>query len=52
MGNGNADVLRELEDLDLQIRQINDVAGLRPLFYRLDEIGKQHPVDPIAHARA
>ncbi|MEO5925801.1 MAG: PEGA domain-containing protein [Bryobacteraceae bacterium] len=45
MGPGNLTPLEELKSLDQQIDQIHSLAGLQPLFARLEEITKQHSDD-------
>ncbi|HLX45389.1 MAG TPA: PEGA domain-containing protein [Bryobacteraceae bacterium] len=45
MGAQNLNPLDELKNLDRQVESITDLAGLKPIFYRLDEIAKQHPDD-------
>ena len=37
--------LDELKSLDRQIDEIRELAALKPIFYRLDEIAKQNPDD-------
>lgn len=34
-------LLEELKQLDLTIQRVNDLADLKPIFYRLEEVGKQ-----------
>src|SRR5712691_192717 len=36
----NLNPLAELKSLDAQVEQVNDLAGLKPIFFRLDEIAK------------
>jgi len=45
VGAQNLNPLDELKNLDRQVETITDLAGLKPIFYRLDEIAKQHPDD-------
>ena len=45
MGAQNLNPLDELKNLDRQVESITDLAGLKPIFYRLDEIAKQNPDD-------
>ena len=45
MGSENLNPLDELKTLDQQVDSITDLGGLKPIFYRLDEIAKQHPDD-------
>lgn len=45
MGAENLKPLDELKSLDQQVDQINDLAGLKPIFYRLDEIAKENADD-------
>ena len=45
MGSENLNPLDELKSLDQQIQKIPDLAGLKPIFYRLDEIAKENPRD-------
>ena len=35
----------ELKSLDLQVETVNDLAGLKPIFFRLEEIARDHPND-------
>jgi hypothetical protein len=37
--------LDELQTLDQQVEQITDLAGLKPIFFRLEEISRQYPND-------
>src|SRR5947199_10465063 len=37
--------LDELKNLDQQVDQIGDLSGLKPIFYRLDEIARKHTND-------
>jgi hypothetical protein len=37
--------LDELKTLDQQVEKITELAGLKPIFFRLDEIAKEHPND-------
>ena len=41
MGSDNLNPLDELRSLDRQIDQVNDLAGLKPIFFRLEEIAKE-----------
>jgi hypothetical protein len=41
----NQNPLDELQMLDRQIDQVTDLAGLKPIFFRLDELAKQHSSD-------
>jgi hypothetical protein len=45
VGSGNLTPLDELKSLDQQIDQIQSLAGLQPLFARLEELAKQHSGD-------
>ena len=45
MGPQNQNPLDELQSLDEQIGQTTELAGLKPIFFRLDEIAKAHPGD-------
>ena len=45
MGAENPNPLDELKSLDEQIDSIANLADLKPIFFRLDEIGKQYPGD-------
>jgi hypothetical protein len=45
VGVENLKPLDELKSLDQQVDQVTDLAGLKPIFYRLDEIAKQFPDD-------
>jgi hypothetical protein len=45
VGSGNLTPLEELKGLDQQIDQIHTLAGLQPLFGRLEEITKQYSGD-------
>ena len=45
MGPENQNPLDELQLLDEQIGQTTDLAGLKPIFFRLDELAKDHPGD-------
>ena len=45
MGTENQNPLDELQELDRQIDQVTDLGGLKPIFFRLDELGKEHPGD-------
>ena len=41
----NQNPLDELQSLDEQIGQTTELAGLKPIFFRLDELAKEHPGD-------
>ena len=43
MGPENQNPLDELQSLDEQIGQTTELAGLKPIFFRLDELAKAHP---------
>ncbi|HSR07401.1 MAG TPA: PEGA domain-containing protein, partial [Bryobacteraceae bacterium] len=45
MGPQNQNPLEELQSLDEQIGQTTELAGLKPIFFRLDELAKAHPGD-------
>lgn len=45
MGPENQNPLDELKLLDEQIDQVMLLAGLKPIFFRLDELAKEHPGD-------
>ncbi len=45
MGPENQNPLDELQSLDEQIGQTTELAGLKPIFFRLDELSKAHPGD-------
>lgn len=45
VGSGNLTPLEELKSLDQRIEQIQSLAGLQPLFARLEEITKEHSGD-------
>ena len=45
MGPQNQNPLDELQSLDEQIGQTTELAGLKPIFFRLDELAKEHPGD-------
>ena len=45
MGPENQNPLDELQSLDEQIGQTTELAGLKPIFFRLDELAKAHPSD-------
>jgi len=45
VGSDNQNPLDELQMLDRQIDQVTDVAGLKPIFFRVDELAKQHSSD-------
>ena len=44
MGPQNLNPLDELRSLDQQVELVNDLAGLKPIFFRLEEIAKQKKV--------
>ena len=41
----NLNPLDEIKSLDQQVDQVNDLAGLKPIFFRLDEIAKANAHD-------
>lgn len=45
MGPDNLNPLDELKSLDRQIELVNDLAGLKPIFFRLEEIAKLNAND-------
>ncbi len=45
MGPENANPLEELQQLDGQVGRIGELAALKPIFARLDELARQHPAD-------
>ena len=45
MGPENLNPLDELKSLDQQVELVNDLAGLKPVFFRLEEIAKQNVND-------
>ena len=45
MGPENQNPLDELQSLDEQIGQTTELAALKPIFFRLDELAKAHPSD-------
>ena len=45
MGAENLNPLDELKNLDHQVETVTDLAALKPIFYRLDEIAKQYSDD-------
>jgi PEGA domain len=45
VGPQNQNPLDELQALDEQIGQATELAGLKPIFFRLDELAKAHPGD-------
>lgn len=45
MGPENLNPLDELKSLDQQVELVNDLAGLKPIFFRLEEIAKQNVND-------
>jgi outer membrane biosynthesis protein TonB len=45
VGSENLNPLAELKGLDQQVDKVTELAGLKPIFFRLDEIAKQHPHD-------
>lgn len=45
MGVENRNPLDELKGLDRQVDLVRDLDGLKPIFYRLDEIAKEYPAD-------
>ena len=42
MGPDNLNPLDELKRLEQQIESVTDLAGLKPIFFRLEEIAKQN----------
>ncbi len=45
MGPKNQNPLNELQLLEQQVDQITELAGLKPIFSRVDELAKAHPGD-------
>ncbi len=45
MGPQNLNPIDELQTLDQQVEQVTDLSGLKPIFFRLEEISKQYPND-------
>ncbi len=45
MGPDNLTPLDELRELDRKAQETSDLAGLKPLFARVDQIGMKHPAD-------
>jgi hypothetical protein len=45
VGAENLNPLDELKSLDRQVDTVGDLEGLKPIFYRLDEIAKENPAD-------
>ena len=45
MGPENQNPLSELQLLEQQVDQITELAGLKPIFARVDELAKEHPGD-------
>ena len=45
MGPGNNNPLEELLALGESVDQVTQLAGLKPIFFRLDEIAREHPGD-------
>jgi hypothetical protein len=45
VGPGNLNPLDELQALSEQVDQVTDLAGLKPIFFRLDELARAHPGD-------
>ncbi len=45
MGPENQNPLNELQLLEQQIDQITELAGLKPIFFRVDELAKEHSGD-------
>jgi hypothetical protein len=45
VGPQNQNPLDELQSLDEQIGQTTELVGLKPIFFRLDELAKEHPSD-------
>jgi len=45
VGPENQNPLNELQLLDQQVDQITELAGLKPIFFRVDELAKEYPGD-------
>jgi hypothetical protein len=45
VGPENQNPLNELLELDQQVGQVTDLAGLKPIFFRVDELAKEFPAD-------
>ena len=45
MGPENQNPLEELQLLEQQVDQITELAGLKPIFFRVDELAKEHSGD-------
>ena len=45
MGPENQNPLDELHLLEQQVDQITELAGLKPIFFRVDELAKEYPAD-------
>ena len=45
MGSENQSPLNELQLLDQQVDQTTELAGLKPIFFRVDELAKEYPGD-------
>lgn len=45
MGPENQNPLNELHLLEQQVDQITELAGLKPIFFRVDELAKEYPGD-------
>jgi hypothetical protein len=45
VGPENANPLDELKLLDEQVDRVDDLAGLKPIFSRLDQLAREHPAD-------
>src|ERR1035438_4442034 len=45
VGSVNQNPLDELQILDQQVGQVTELAGLKPIFFRLDELAKEYPGD-------
>ena len=45
MGTENQNPLDELQELDRRIDHVTDLGGLKPIFFRLDELGQEHASD-------
>ena len=43
MAAENLNPLDELKRLDKQVNNVTDLTGLKPIFYRLDEIAREQP---------
>ena len=45
MGSENQNPLDELQVLDRKIDQITELAALKSIFFRVDELAREHPLD-------